>query len=160
MNRAKWIKEIIGGAVEEHGFEYKGYSRDEYTYFYSYRRMKKDAQQDVWQTITIGVSLNEMELVFGTDAFGQDSIEAGAGLIESDFEIDSDNRWITWKDAEEFKKVLYHFREIILKKGLNILEEISIPTSEIRSTKETDWKLYQEHEALNEEYRKRYGLIS
>ena len=152
MNRAKWIKEIIGGAVEEHGFEYRGCSRDEYTYIYSYARKK----EDVRQIIRIDVSLHEMELCFMTNAYGQDEVE-GAGLIESDFKIESDRR-IWWDGPEEFKKVLYHFREVIIKKGLDILEEISVPTTEIRPKKETQWKLYQEHEALNEEYRKRYGL--
>lgn len=153
MNQTKWIKEIIGGAVEEHGFEYEGCSRNGYIQDYDYMRKKEDIRQN----ILIGVKPDQMEMEFMTSAYGQENVYA-SGLIESNFEIDDENRWITWRDEEEFKQVLYHFREIILKKGFDILEEISKPTTEVRPRKETYWKLYQEHKALDEEYRKAYGL--
>lgn len=53
---------------------------------------------------------------------------------------------------------MYHFRDIILRKGLELFEELSIPVTEILPRKETYWKLYQEHDELNEKYRKMYGL--
>ena len=40
MNKSQQVKKIIGSAIEEHGFEYKGYDRDEYVSFYSFE--KKD----------------------------------------------------------------------------------------------------------------------
>ncbi len=153
MNRSKWIKEIIGGAIKEHGFEYEGGGKDEYIFIYSFQRRKGDLRQ----YISIAVKDNKADLTFSTNAYGQKEVH-GSGLMESNFEMESDNRYIAWKDAEEFKQVLYHFREIILKKGMDVLEEISRPTTEVRPKKETHWKLYQEHEALNEEYRKKYGL--
>lgn len=76
--------------------------------------------------------------------------EINITVIEQDF--------LYFKDEEEFKAILYHFRDIILRKGLELFEELSIPVTEIRPRKETYWKLYQEHDELNEKYRKMYGL--
>lgn len=150
----KWIKEIIGGAVEGHGFKYMGCTRNEYIDDYCYKRIK-EGMGISWEII-IGIKLDEMELMFMTSVSGE-NIHA-SGLIESDFKIDDQNRWITWKGEEEFKQVLYHFREIILKKGFDMLEEITRKTPEDMLMDELDLKLYQEHKALNKEYRKRYGL--
>lgn len=155
MSRAQMIKKIIGEAIQEYGFEYT-HSKDGYAHIYTFLRKKEDLEQRIWidieDTVTMG---NVISMSFMTNAYGQKEVHA-SNLIESDFK--GDDEGLVFKDDEELKQILYHFKEIILQKGFDILEEISKPTTEARPKRETHWKLYQEHEALNEEYRKGYGL--
>ena len=85
MNRSQQVKKIIGSAIEEYGFEYKGYDRDEYVSFYSFE--KKDG--DLEQYITIVVSGGKLQLELGTNAYGQKDARASA-LIDSKFKGGND----------------------------------------------------------------------
>lgn len=152
MNKAKWVKKIIGEAVEQYGFEYIGYSRDGSIGDYTFERRDGDLLQFIMMT-TRG---NEIRLEFRTNAYGRFGVEA-SNLIESRFAHGYEN-FLWFQNEDEYKEILYHFRNIILQKGLTILEEESKPTTEIRPKKETYWELYTEHERLNKEYREKFGL--
>lgn len=155
MNRVKWIKDIIGKPIEEYGFKYIGCMRDGYTIGYDFERI----QGDITQTIDIIIIEQDIRMMFYTNVYGLRDACA-TDLIESDFSR-SDTMgmdFLFFKDEDEFKQILCHFREIIITKGLDLFKELSIPLTEIRPKKETYWKLYQEHDALNKKYREMYGL--
>ena len=151
MNRSQQVKKIIGSAIEEHGFEYKGYDRDEYVSFYSFE--KKDG--DLEQYITIMVSGDRLRLELGTNAYGQKDVHASA-IIESRFK--GGDNGLVFESDDDFKEILGHFRDIILQKGFEILNSISVPTTDERPTRETETKLFNKHEALNKEYREKYSI--
>lgn len=152
MNKEKWIKEIIGEAVKDYGFEDFIYFVDGWTEGYDFER--KDG--DLEQYIIITVIDNEIRLEFMTNAYGQFPVEA-SNLIKSDFASDRRD-FLMFKNEEEFKGILYLFRDIILQKGFEIFEKISRPTTEARPKKETYWKVFSENKELEEKYRKMYGL--
>lgn len=151
MNRSQQVKKIIGEVIKDHGFEYKGYDRDEYVSFYSFE--KKDG--DLEQYITIVVSGGKLRLELSTNAYGQKDVRASA-LIDSKFKGGNDG--LVFESDEDFKEILAHFRDIILQKGFEILDSISVPTSDEIPTRVTETKLFNEHEALNKEYREKYSI--
>ena len=151
MNRAQQIKKIIGEAIKDRSFEYTGYTRDEFVHDYSFKRV----DGELIQYISIAVIDDEVRLEFSTNAYGQEEVYA-SDLIESDF--DGDDEGLAFENDEEFKAILHHFKEIILQKGFEILDSISKPTTDVRPTREAHWKVFQEHEALNKEYREKYGI--
>ncbi len=152
MNKEKLIKEIIGEAVKNYGFENFIYSVDGWTEGYDFERTDGDLEQ----YIDITVIDNEIRLEFMTNAYGQFPVEASK-LIKSDF-LSNRRDFLIFRNEEEFKGILYLFRDIILQKGFEIFEKISRPTTEVRPKKETYWKLFSENKELEEKYRKMYGL--
>ena len=152
MDKEKIIKEIIGEAVQEYGFDQFVHDVDGYIELYDFERKDGDLKQYIIMT----VSIDEIRLQFMTNAYGQFAVEA-SNLIPSDFDVNTLG-FIKFGNEEEFKKILYHFRDIILQKGFAILEEISKPTTEARPRKETYWKVFTENKELDEKYRKMYGL--
>ncbi len=152
MNKEKLIKEIIGEAVKDYGFEDFIYSVDGWTEGYDFERTDGDLEQ----YIIITVIDNEIRLEFMTNAYGQFSVEASK-LIKSDFPSNRRD-FLMFRNEEEFKGILYLFRDIILQKGFEILEKISRPTTEARPKKETYWKVFSENKELDEKYRKMYGF--
>lgn len=156
MSRAQLIKKVIGEAIEEFGFVYEGYSRDEYCHIYTFVRKKRVIKQYIW--IETQPSLSEggvVKLSFMSSANSMKAVQ-GAYLIESDFERESDG--LVFKTEEELTQILYLFNDVIRQKGLDILQKIRRSGGKAAPKKRTQWKLYQEHEGLNEEYRKKYGL--
>ena len=152
MNQQKWIKKIIGEVVEKRGFVYTGHSRDGYIHGYYFECTKGDLRQD----IEITISGNEIRMELNTNAYGQIWVNV-CDLMESNLEPDITG-FLEFKDEDEYKEILYSFCEILIQKGFAVLEEKSKPTTEARPKKETYWKLYMEHDELNREYRKKYGL--
>lgn len=151
MSRAQLIKKIIGEAIEEYGFEYTGYDKDENVHFYSFERKNGGVIQD----ITITINRSRLCLEFDTNVYGQSEVRA-SNLIESRVKGNKDGLY--FEDDEELKQILHHFKEIILQKGFDILDDISTPVAGAGPRKERYRKLFQEHDRLNEEYRKRYDL--
>ena len=80
MDKEKWIKQIIGEAVKEHGFEKFIHSVDGWTHGYEFVRENGDLRQD----ISITVIDNSIRLEFITNAYGQDHVEV-LDMIKSDF---------------------------------------------------------------------------
>lgn len=151
MNKTKWIKEIIGKTVEQYGFEYRGRNVDGFVEGYSFKRKEGDLKQYIDITITGGV-----RMLLKTNAYGQIWFSV-TELVKPEFHVNPRD-FIDYESEEEFKQILYYFRDALVQKGFAALEEKSKPTTEIRPKKETYWKLYTEHESLNEEYRKKYHL--
>lgn len=151
MSRAQLIKKIIGEAIREYGFEYTGYDKDENVHFYSFERKNGDIIHD----ITIVISGSKLCLELDTNAYGQSEVRA-SNLIESKFKGNKDGLY--FENDEEMKQILLHFKEIILQKGFDILDDISTPAAGAGPRKKSYRKLFQEHDRLNEEYRKRYAL--
>ena len=152
MNKEKYIKEIIGEAVKEYGFE-------KFTHFietdwesYEFERVEGELKQNILITIMD----SDLRLEFRTNAYGQFAVDA-TDLFPSNLASDRPG-FLMFKNEEEFKKIIYLSRDIILQKGFNILEEISKPTTEARPRKETYWKVYTENKELEEKYRKMYEL--
>lgn len=154
MDKTKWIQQIIGDMVKDHGFEFEKHIGNIHAEEYVYRREKGE----VCQFIIIDVSEMGLRLELGTDAYGwEDYWFMATGMIECPFMIEEGD-FIQFETEEELKKILHHFRKALLEKGFEHLEEMSIPVTEVRPKKWTYRKLYTEHEMLNREYRKKYGL--
>ena len=155
MNRSQQIKKIIGEAIADRGFEYIGYTRMEYIHDYSFKRKVKENEQH----ISVDISGNEVSLLFMTDAnhFKQQN---ATYLIESEFKKGDDG--FIFESDEELKNILHHFKEIILQKSEEVFKKLcKTPRKNPNAAvprKETYAKLYNEHEALNIEYREKYGL--
>ncbi|MDE7249083.1 MAG: hypothetical protein K2N82_04195 [Lachnospiraceae bacterium] len=150
--REKWIKKIIGEVVEKRGFVYTGHNRDGYVHGYSFKCTKGDLRQD----IEVSIIDNTIRMELNTNAYGQIWVDA-CDLMESNLEPD-ETGFVEFKNESEYKEILYSFCKILNQKGFAVLEEKSKPTTEARPKKETYWKLYMEHDELNREYRKKYGL--
>lgn len=151
MNKKKWIKEIIGETVEKRGFEYKGLEVDGFLEGYSYERKEGDLRQYISITVSDGV-----RMTLNTNAYRQIWVSV-TELIKPKFDFDLGG-FIDYRSEEEFKEILYYFRDVLVEKGFAVLEEKSKPTTEVRPKKETYWELYTEHEELNKTYCEKYGL--
>ncbi len=151
MNKKKWIKEIIGEMVETRGFDYKGHEVDGFLEGYSFERKEGDLRQYISITIRDG-----MRMMLNTNAYRQEWVSL-TELTKPKFDFDLGG-FIDYRNEEEFKEILYYFRDVLVEKGFDVLEEKSKPTTEVRPKKETYWKLYTEHEKLNKEYCAKYGL--
>ena len=151
MNRSQQVKKIIGEAIAERGFEFAGNFKDGYVHGWSFKR----SDGDLIQYITIPIIDDVIRLGLSTNAPGQRDVFAHR-LIESDFS--SYNNGLVFDNDTEFKQILELYRDIILEKSPEVFERISKPSSEAAPRKETYLKLYQDHNALNAEYRAKYGL--
>ena len=152
MNKEKYIKEIIGEAVREYGFE-------KFTHFietgwesYEFERVDGELKQNILITIMD----SDLRLEFRTNAYGQFAVDA-TDLFPSNLASDRPS-FLMFKNEEEFKKIIYLSRDIILQNGFTILEKLSKPTTEVHPRKETYWKVYTENKKLEEKYRKMYEL--
>ena len=164
MNKAKWIKKIIGETVEEKGFSYTGCSRDGCNVWYSFERRVEgeDEDDEITQTIDIFVSPHfisgcDIRLTFYTTAYGFPYREV-TNLIPSGLKKGYMDDFLHFENEEELKQILQHFRRIIVEKGEEVFREISKHSTEARPKKKTHKKLYEEHEELNRKYRKLYGM--
>lgn len=154
MDKTRWMQQIIGSMVKGYGFEFERHAGDVHIEEYVYRREK----EEVCQFIVVVVTEMGLRLELGTDAYGwKDNWFMATGMIESPFTIEEGD-FIQFETEEEFKKILYHFQKVLLEKGFDRLEKMSVPDAEPGPRKWAYRKLYIEHEALNREYRKRYDL--
>ena len=164
MNKAKWVKKIIGETVEEKGFSYAGCSRDGCNVWYSFERRVEgeDEDDEITQTIDIFVSPDfisgcDIRLTFCTTAYGFPYREV-TNLIPSGLKKGYVDEFLHFENEEELKQILQHFRRIIVEKGEEVFREISKHSTEARPKKKTERKLYEEHEELNRKYRVLYNI--
>lgn len=130
---------------------YTGHDRDENVHFYSFERKNGE----IIHYITIVISGNKLCLELDSNAYGRSEVCA-SNLIESGFKGNKDGLY--FENDQELQQILHHFKEIVLQKGFDILNDISTPADGAGPGKESYRKLFQEHDSLNEEYRKRYAL--
>ena len=163
MNKAKWIKKIIGEAVTEKGFSYTGCTGgSDVGYSFKRRVDGEDEDDEIMQIIEIFISLSviggyDIRLTFCTNAYGVINQEV-TNLIPSGFKKGDLDDFLHFENEEELKQILQHFRRIIVEKGEDVFREISKHSTEARPKKKTYRKLYEEHEELNQKYRKLYGM--
>ena len=164
MNKAKWIKKIIGETVEEKGFSYAGCSRDGCNVWYIFERRVEgeDEDDEITQTIDIFVSPDfisgcDIRLTFYTNAYTFSHREV-TNLIPSGLKKGYVDEFLHFENEEELKQILQHFRRIIVEKGEEVFREISKHSTEARPKKKTERKLYEEHEELNRKYRVLYNI--
>ena len=141
MNKAKWIKKIIGETVEEKGFSYAGCSRDGCNVWYSFERRVEgeDEDDEITQTIDIFVSPHfisgcDIRLTFCTTAYGFPYREV-TNLIPSGLKKGYVDEFLHFENEEELKQILQHFRRIIVEKGEEVFREISKHSTEARPKK-------------------------
>jgi hypothetical protein len=157
MNKIKEIKKIIGYAVAPYGFSVDFSDRNEGVHFIRERG-------DLKQIINIQIVHSKfLALKFNTNAYQQRTIDGSEFSPEkkSDFlypGIPIPAEWWQWNNDAEFIDILNTFKNIILEHGLKALEEISVPSTEIRPTIQADWELYQNHKELNRNYRITLGI--
>ncbi len=163
MNKAKWIKKIIGETVTEKGFSYTGCTGgSDVGYSFKRRVDGEDEDDEIMQIIEIFISLSviggyDIRLTFCTNAYGVINQEV-TNLIPSGFKKGDLDDFLHFENEEELKQILQHFRRIIVEKGEDVFREISKHSTEARPKKKTHKKLYEEHEELNQKYRKLYGM--
>lgn len=148
MKKKKIIQEIMGSELEPLGFAYENDNGQ----FYTYIRWK----EEVKQAITIcneRFTRNYLKMYFSTSAYGQKMKELEdfvPGIMQESWK---------YENEEEFREIVEQFRDWTLSYGLEVLEKMSVPTTEKRPKPETNRYLYEHHERLNEEYLRSKDLV-
>ncbi len=158
MNRAKWIKQIIGKEAEELGFSYAGSHSSGYSILYYYENKAEEFEENIFLYIhkaMIPILYSGVRMTFRRTGMGIRDIEANH-LLESNY-ISDGQGFIPFNSEEEFREILEHLAQIIREKGKKTFDSMK-PVKEGYPRREMHWKLYQEHEQLNQKYRKLYGL--
>lgn len=147
MQHKKIIQEILGKELEKEGFRYvPGESLA-----WSYERLK----DEVWQVISIvreRYCKGYIKVIFNTNAYGQKDREL------DDFVPGELPEYWHYETEEELRQIITQFKEWIITYGLEGLEKMSQPTTEVRPKPETNRYLYEHHEELYEEYREKMGV--
>lgn len=157
MNRETMIKKIIGETAEKLGFYYKGCERNGSVTDYTFKS-RKESDYEIDQSIWIIIFDHYME---GWDirlTLDSKKRVEGCNLIKSKFKEGFSGDCWYFKDEEELKEILYLFQNFLEENGQKIFHDNKLPEDEVRETNERHWRLYQEHETLNETYRKLYGM--
>lgn len=157
MNRTKMIKDILGEAASKLGFAYRGSDRIGYRTVYAFRRTSDNMDET-----TLDIDIVVMKSLKGgwdisLGFYGTGDIIA-TRLIEGDFKEGHDKDFLRYENEEELRQILLHFKKIIEEKAEENLKKIARAPEENRADRERQWKLYQEHEELNQIYRERYGM--
>lgn len=152
MNNHKHMKKIIGEALKEYGFMYQSMGAHGCKFVKEGEERKQEIYID-----TIRKHKNMVRMIFHTNAYGQKEVYVHR-LVPSGYKGMNGIGFWEWTKEEEFIRIMELFREIILERGLETLEKISMPTTEERPKPETEKRLYERRESLNKEYRKRLGL--
>ena len=151
LNRGKLVRKYIGEGIAPFKFEYSGYLGD------SWKFQKKFGQ--VTQTISIYPYRFDNHMI--TFELYTDARETGmvqAARIEG---IEADNyQYGYWKyeDSEEsFIQVLEQMKEVLIKKGMKILKDLSV-SPEIIADNEMVRNIYYRHEELSEKFIRENGI--
>ncbi len=149
MNVTKNVKDVVGKFLEENGFVYH---KD--VNIWHYERKKGETSQNI-VIQRHRYFAGYIKAIFYTDAYGQRMREF------KDFVPDMQNPFQEFWEYEtdkELKEILYQFVDWIRKHGFELLESISVPTTEIRPKRETNLYLYQNHNKIYERYKKEWKL--
>jgi len=148
MQKTSIVQEIIGKAVEPNGFEYLAYNAGSWTFQKSVGELK--------QSIIIRLmSKGKLKLYFSTNVYGQKSIYGETLVKEGEDRGHESLGYFTFEGEHEFVRTIEYFKKIILDYGIAALEKASVPTTEIRPTKESNLHLFQNHEELNIKFRQK-----
>jgi len=149
MNVKKIIHEELGRNLEEIGFEYFQQQR----YFWQYKREKEDVCQYIIIT-TDRYERRYLKVMFYTTAYGQRSMKEFCDFVPEE----GAKHWEYWayENVEELRQIIKEFNRLIFAYGLDFLEEISKPSTDAVPTEELYRYLYDNHEALYEEYLEKF----
>ena len=150
MQKTEIIKRVVGESIRPHGFIYLGDDPESCTF----RKQIGELQQDI--TIYYAAE-NELKIYFGTNAYGQKPIY-GEDLVRADENRGDVLGRYHYSNELEFITVIEYFKKIIFDYGFTALEKISVHTTQARPTKEANLYLYENHEKLNREYRKKFKI--
>ena len=156
MNKMKWIKEIIGKEAEKAGFTDEGSNRDGYVRGYGFSCIH---EEEVYRDdIGFTVIDNRIRMDFDRSGMGRGYIDDVTCLLESKYTSDTLG-YIAFDSEEEYKEILEYFARIIREKSKEVFDSMELFKEEDgHPGREMHWKLYQEHEELNQKYRKLYGM--
>ena len=149
MNVKKIIHEELGRNLEEIGFEYFQQQR----YFWQYKREKEDVCQYIIIT-TDRYERRYLKVMFYTTAYGQRRMKEFRHFVPEE----GAKHWEYWayENVEELRQIIKEFNRLIFAYGLDFLEEISKPSTDAVPTEELYRYLYDNHEALYEEYLEKF----
>ncbi len=150
LNRGKLVRKYIGEAMAPFGFEYKGYKGDSWVF----ERKQKNVVQ------TIGICPYRFEpswITFELYTTARGCMGKQASDIEGvDWQLDLTGYW-QYRNEEEFIEVLQQMKELLIKKGLKMLYEMSIEEEET-DTDEMYHELYYHHDELCEQFIEKTGI--
>jgi hypothetical protein len=150
INRGKLVRKYIGEGIAPFGFAYKGYEGDSWKFERQFKNVR--------QTISIYVYRFDPSMI----TFELYTSARGTGMVQAvNIEGVSTNGDIRgfwkYKDEEELIKVLTVMKDILVKKGMKILLELS-KEDEIIATNEMYHRLYVCHDELCEKFIRKTGL--
>ena len=147
MNVKKVIHEELGKDLEEIGFVYVQEGRG----VWQYRREKNNVRQEI-VIISDRYEKRYLKVILHTNAYGQTDREFCDFVPE-----DGAEKWEFWsyENEEELKEIIQKFKRLIYAYGLEVLEEISKPSTDAIPTEELHRNLYENHQRLYEEYREK-----
>lgn len=151
LNRGKLVRKYIGEGIAPFKFEYCGYQGD------SWKFQKKFGQ--VTQTISIYPYRFDNHMI--TFELYTDARETGLVQAAGIEGIEADNyQYGYWKyeDSEEsFIFVLEQMKDVLIKKGMKILKDLSV-SPEIIADNEMVRNIYYRHDELSEKFIREHGI--
>lgn len=150
--KTKIVKETVDVTLKKIGYpEMQCGDIDRGNFWYS-----KVQEGDLRKVIAIYDCYNILQLVFKTNAYGQEPLYADKDNVGV-FTQTEDGTW-DYKTCEEFSHIILIYKDLIKNSAIIKLEELSVPTVEARPTKESNRYLYENHEQLNAECMKKWEL--
>ena len=161
MNKTQIIKKIVGEKLKEYGFRYLKTDGPLRMFIREVHGAKRyyDPEIDVVKQYVViqefssgGRVTFHLETDVTSSIFGEE-VEILRGL-------NPDNRspWFDYTNEEKYKKVLTELSEIIVKYGLEILDQMSVE-EEFIHTKAMAEELYSNHKELDEHFLKKYKFL-
>jgi len=157
MKKKKMILDIVGKAIEKHGFVYNQDKVYSGSGFWGFAREIDSIKQRIF--IQKNDFAESLYLNFATSAKGHGLARAGTHSAIKLPEGEYSNRYDEWyyETEEDFKKILREFVDIIEKYGIDKLNEMSIEPT-IIPTAEMATKLLSFRNDLNEHFIKNNKL--
>ena len=149
MRVKKIIHEELGKDLENIGFVYV----QEEHYMWQYRREKEGVLQEI-VIISKRYERRNLKVLFRTSAYGQRRYKDFSFFV-SEENVKKKEYW-GYESEGELREIIKEFRRLIFTYGLDFLEEISKPSTDAIPTEELYKYLYENHQALFEEYAEKF----
>ena len=149
MRVKKIIHEELGKDLEDIGFAYiQGMH-----YMWQYKREKEGVLQEI-VIISKRYERRNLKVLFRTSAYGQREYKEFADFV-SEESVKKKEYW-GYENEGGLREIIKEFRRLIFTYGLDFLEEISKPSTDAIPTEELHKYLYENHQALFEEYAEKF----
>jgi len=150
MQRTRIVEEVIGTAIEQYGFKLSLVDRKLWVYLKETGELKQEIAIQLF-------SKDSIRLSFETNAFGHRTVYGSSLVREGEPKGDIFDAY-RFNNEEGFKGLIEFFKTIIFNYGFAVLEKMSVPTTEVRPTKETNRYLFENHDDLNKRHRVMLGI--